>query len=236
MHEFALHKRKKAFLRFNNYCLHFTDNPIMNQSILYTFFLGVFLMGSFQFIHAQSFTMGPKLGGNIKDLQGKGATNYKVLPDFNVGFSWNYTGSSSLNFGGEILYSRQGGRLRNTVKITSRTTLNYIAVPLLFKYYFWSQTRSTPFLFAGPQFSYLLGAHNSLAGNVSSQFKNVDVSAVFGAGIRMQLEKIWWVLDARVAPGINNISQAEPTVRNSVVSVNTSFEFGSRKRARRGLH
>ncbi|MDJ1503862.1 porin family protein [Xanthocytophaga agilis] len=208
----------------------------MNKSILYTFFLGIFLFGSVQYINAQSFTMGPKLGGNIKDLQGKGATNYNVLPDFNVGFSWNYTGNSSLNFGGEILYSRQGGRLRNTVKVTSRTTLSYIAVPLLFKYYFWSKTRSTPFLFAGPQFSYLLGAHNSLAGDITPQFKKTDVSAILGFGIRMQLEKIWWVVDARVAPGITNISQAEPTVRNSVVSVNTSFEFGSKKRARRGLH
>jgi hypothetical protein len=180
--------------------------------------------------------MGPKVGGIFKDLQGKGATNYTIRPDFNVGFAWNYTGNAALNFGGEVVYARQGARFRNTVVTTSRTTLNYIAVPLLFKYYFWSQTRTTPFLFAGPQLSYLVGASNSLAGNITAQFKKTDVSGVAGAGLRIQMEKFWWVIDVRMAPGITNISQGDATIRNSVLSVNTSFEFGSKKKSRRGLH
>lgn len=209
---------------------------MMTRYIFNAFLLCGIILLEIQDSTAQSFTMGPKLGVNIKDLEGKGATTYRVLPDFNAGFAWDYTGNASLNVGGEILYSRQGGRFRNTVRVTSRTTLNYIAVPILLKYYFWSQTRSTPFFFAGPEFSYLLGAHNSLSGNISSQFKKTDISGVLGVGIRMQMNKFWWVIDARVAPGITNISEADPVIRNSVVSLNSSFQFGSKKRARRGLH
>ena len=198
--------------------------------ILSFFFLAV------QVVTAQSFTMGPKAGVSFKDLQGKGATNYTILPDFNVGLAWNYTGNAALNVGGEVLYSRQGGRFRNTVISTSRTTLHYVAVPVLLKYYFWSQTRTTPFLFAGLQLGYLLGAHNTKSGDVGALFKNTDVSGVAGAGLRIQMEKVWWTMDVRTSPGITNISEGTATVRNTVLSANTSIEFGSKKKSRRGLH
>jgi len=208
----------------------------MNRQLCFVLLLcGVWAIDTHT-VFAQSVSIGPKFGLNMKDMQGKGATNYSVRPDFNAGFTWNYTGNETLNFGGEILYSRQGAHLRNTIKITSHTTLHYISAPFLFKYYFGSETRSTPFLFAGPQVSYLLGASNTLANDVSPQFKKLDISAVAGAGLRMQVAKIWWTVDVRIAPGINNISQSSPVVRNSVISANTSFEFGLRKKSRRGLH
>ena len=200
------------------------------------FFSIVFLIASAPAIFAQSFTFGPKFGLNMKDLQGPGAVGYSIRPDFNAGLAWNFLGNAAVNLGGEFLYSQQGGRLRNSVVTTSHTTLRYFSVPLTAKYYFWSQTRTTPFVFGGPQFSYLLNARNNLAGNITPQFNRLDVSGVFGAGLRMQMETLYWTLDLRFAPGISNVSAGEARVRNSVLSANTSFEFGSRKKARRGLH
>lgn len=200
------------------------------------FFSIVFLIVSVSTLFAQSVTFGPKFGLNMKDLQGPGSLGYSIRPDFNVGFAWNFLGNATVNFGGEFLYSQQGGRLRNSVVTTSHTTLRYFSVPLLAKYYFWSQTRTTPFVFGGPQFGYLLNARNSLAGNITPQFGRFDVSGVFGAGLRMQMETLYWTLDLRFAPGISNVSAGESRIRNSVLSANTSFEFGSRKKARRGLH
>lgn len=183
-----------------------------------------------------SFTIGPKVGLNLKDLGGKGAVGYSIRPDFNVGLAWNWIGSSAVSVGGELVYSGQGARLRNSNVLVSRTQLSYLILPVLFKYYFWSSTRTTPLLFAGPQVGYLLTARNTVAGSQAEAFKKLDISAVAGAGLRMQLEKVWWTVDVRFAPGVVNISQYEPVVRNSVFSLNTSVEFGASRKSHRGLH
>lgn len=186
---------------------------------------------------AQSaFTIGPKFGLNLKNLEGKGADGYSIRPDFNAGLAWNFTGAAFVNVGGELLFSGQGARFRNSNVLVTRTQLNYISAPVLFRYYFWSSTRTTPFLYAGPQVSYLLNAKNSREGDIAGSFKRLDISAALGAGLRMQLEKFWWIVDLRFAPGVSNISPAQPAIRNSVFSANTAFEFGFSKKNARGLH
>ncbi len=189
-----------------------------------------------RFSVAQSaFTIGPKFGLNLKNLEGKGAGGYSIRPDFNAGLAWNFTGAAFVSVGGELLFSGQGAKFRNSNVLVTRTQLNYIAAPILFKYYFWSRTRTTPFLYAGPQVGYLLNAKNSLDGNITNRYKRLDISAALGAGLRMQLEKFWWIVDLRFAPGVVNISPTQPVIRNSVFSANTSFEFGFSKKNARGL-
>ncbi len=198
-------------------------------------FCSIFL-GSLSLANAQTFSFGPRVGLNLSDIEGKGATGYGIKPDFAVGLVWNSTREKALNLGGDISFSRQGARIRDSNILTSHTHLNYVNVNLLFKYYFWSDTRTTPVLYAGPQVGYLIYASNSRAGTQTDLFKKTDVSGVLGAALRVDMSRWWWTLDVRFSPGITSIIKTGPMIRNSVLSVNNYFEFGSQTKKKRGRH
>jgi hypothetical protein len=195
-------------------------------------FLLVFcLIGTIETSQAQSayLTAGPKAGLNLSSFMGKDASSASIIPGANAGFFLSYTVYDELGITAELLYSMKGAKIRNSIITNSTTRLHYVEMPILARYLFQSGTRTIPTIFAGPSLNYLITAKSTLPSeeNVKDRYKKFDVGAVFGAGVNIDLDKKWWIIDVRFTPGLLKTSSLpDPKrIRNAVFSLNVAYGF-----------
>lgn len=133
----------------------------------------------------------------------------------------------------EVLYNRQGAiyefdeidpALESTIK------LNYIAIPVLGKYYIYDRFA----LEAGPQFSYLVNATTNLTfGNltetfdIKSQFTKLDVTALVGASYVFESG---FLIGVRLGLGVNNIAKTDDNfesykLKNNLFQCSLGYRF-----------
>jgi len=78
----------------------------------------------------------------------------------------------------ELQYSMQGGRWSDGVV----DKLDYINLPLIFRWHFWQRRMSLDF---GPQFGYLVSATVSDGRNIIDELNRFDASLVLGVSVRL---------------------------------------------------
>jgi hypothetical protein len=96
-------------------------------------------------IKAQNVEIGLKTGLNISNVTG-GDADRNSLFDFHIGGIAEFKLSEKFSLQPELLYTRQGSEVENSVKIK----LDYLAIPLMAKFYL-SEKFSVE---AGPQVSF----------------------------------------------------------------------------------
>jgi hypothetical protein len=151
---------------------------------------------------------------------------------FNVGDIVEVQLARNFSLQAETQYSSQGASLTNGGNPVE-VKLNYFIVPILLKYIH----RSGLFLESGPQFGFLLAAHDEVDGvstNVSSIFQSYDFAWVFGAGCYLTSRL---GIDVRYNEGLINITEAailagDRLVKSSVIQTDIFIELGNGKKIR----
>lgn len=129
----------------------------------------------------------------------------------------------------EALYSQQGGESNG-----NEIRLDYLKVPVLFKFGLSSSGTVEPNLFAGPYAALRLiaeqegGAGGLFGGssNIESQTESVDYGADFGAGIDIDVGNSIFTMDVRYSLGLADVFQDE-SGKHSVFSVSFGISLPS---------
>jgi len=214
--------------------------------------LVVFLLGTGMALFAQNSSMSPlfgiKAGLNLAKMRAN---------DFPDGFAPDVSNKKS-GFGGlfmnaplgtgglaiqpELLYSRQGGKFKQTTTVGTTTQtmdydedLSYITLPIMVQW----KAPGGVFVETGPVPGYLIKAKQDGPGSTEadnkSSFDKFDLA--WGAGLGFKT-KTGLGIGARYNYGLtntledgggNNSSNNGPELKNSVIQIGLSWGFGSNK-------
>jgi opacity protein-like surface antigen len=175
---------------------------------------------------------GVKAGANIAGFTGSDASGTSSLVSFNAGGLVKIPISDAFSFQPELVYSGEGAKSTTTDPNTGNNInvsfpLNYLNVPLLFKY-------TRPFgLYTeiGPQIGFLMSAHEKAEGvsaDVKSQFNSTNFSLAFGLGYISQVNI---GIDFRYNLGLSNIGKAQdgspaPNLKTGSFQIGIFYMFG----------
>ncbi len=164
----------------------------------------LFMIFSASALHAQdAVKTGAKGGLNFASI----SDGFDTRTGFVVGgFAKFNIPDSPLSIQPEALYSQQGG-----VQNGNEVRLDYLQVPVLFKFAM-SQTGTVePNLFAGPYAGLRLIAEQDGGGflggstNIENQTESVDYGLVFGGGLDIEVGNSIFTMDARYNFGLADV-------------------------------
>lgn len=186
---------------------------------------------------------GIKGGVNLSKLRpsayGANEPNTNLKSTFHVGALVNIpVGTGGFAVQPEAIYSRQGSKLSQTMTVGSVTTtssyeqdMGYVNIPVMLQWKsaggFYAET--------GPQAGFLMHAQQEGPGNNTeteneATFKKFDFA--WGAGLGY-LSRMGIGIGARYNHGFRNVldndADANPSLRNSVVNIGLSWQFGGNK-------
>jgi hypothetical protein len=168
----------------------------------------------------------------------KGGLNFATISDggfdtrtgFVVGgFAKFGIPDSPLSIQPEAMYSQQGGeRNGNQVRV------DYLQVPVLFKFALLEGATVEPNLFAGPYAGLRLiaeqdGGTGGLFGgssDISNQTEQVDYGLAFGAGLDIEVGNSIFTMDARYNLGLNDVF-TDQSGKNRVLSITFGISLPS---------
>jgi len=110
----------------------------------------------------------------------------------------------------ELLYT-QKGTIENYMGYTLETSLDYIELPLLFKFSLLINDTIYPNLFFGPYVAYLINAEDKVNNGVTRKItalNDFDAGAVVGAGIDFKVSGHKITLEGRYSRGMVNIADS----------------------------
>jgi len=138
-------------------------------------------------VNAQA-TVGIKAGVNFASILNENISGVKGRTSFNVGIVAEIETSSTTSFQAELVYSGQGfkyegGTIENEVIPKDTYKLDYLNIPLVFKYYI-----NDGFNFEiGPQVGFLLSSKTEDSGkNVNDYFTTASFDILFGLGYKFE--------------------------------------------------
>ena len=173
--------------------------------------------------YAQEFHLGAKAGANLGKLDGVAYSQ-----GFNLGYQLGgfveYDFNDKWGLQGEVLFSQTNTKFRDSYqsvwdeKFEKKKTLNYVSVPLLFKY----NPNGLISLHAGPQFSFLANKNDSTWENGKKLFNYIVFSLVAGAEVNLGPlfaygRYVWGFSD------INNALKEKATTQQIQVGVGVRF-------------
>lgn len=139
-----------------------------------------------------------------------------------------------------MLYSQKGTEedfIEDDLSVTATIELTYIDIPVLLQYEAGSAGSARPHFYAGPSIGINIACDVSGAGggiSVSAdcdeseiEVETLDLGAVIGAGLSLPLAGLDATFGARYQHGLSDIAK-DTKVRNRVISVYASMEFGRR--------
>jgi len=174
------------------------------------------VLGITKSINAQNVDIGFKTGLNISNFTG-GDADRNSLFDFHIGGLAEFKINKKFSLQPELLYTRQGSEVENSVKIK----VDYLAIPLMAKYYI-SEKFSIE---AGPQVSFLI---NDKAEFNDSSIPDVDTDASsfdFGLNIGFAYN-INSNLFAQVRYNYSITTVVEnPDIKNSVFQISLGYKL-----------
>lgn len=176
------------------------------------FVMAILLIAGSVSVNAQGIDIGVKAGANFAKLDGDGI-NGDNLTSFHVGALLEINVFENFSVQPEVMYSSQGTKVEGAGDFK----LDYIAVPVLAKFYLISDKLS---LEAGPQFSFLV---NDDAPSVETQFetKSFDFAAVGGLGLNITNNLF---VQARYVAGLTDTSK-DAKVTNQVIQLSLGLKF-----------
>jgi len=195
------------------------------RSILFTAVIFLFSLSNLQAQDAVK--TGAKGGLNFATISNG---DFETRTGFTVGgFAKFGIPDSPFSIQPEALYSQQGGELNgNKIKI------DYLKIPVLFKYSVAPGSTAEPNLFAGPYAALRLiaeqegGAGGLLGGgsDISNQTESVDYGFVAGAGLDIEVGNSIFTMDARYILGMADVFNDE-SGKNRVFSITFGISLPS---------
>ena len=174
------------------------------------------VLGITKSINAQNVDIGFKTGLNISNFTG-GDADRNSLFDFHIGGLAEFKINKKFSLQPELLYTRQGSEVENSVKIK----VDYLAIPLMVKYYI-SEKFSIE---AGPQLSFLI---NDKAEFNDSSIPDVDTDASsfdFGLNIGFAYNiNTNLFTQVRYNYGITTVVE-NPDIKNSVFQISLGYKL-----------
>lgn len=169
-------------------------------------------------VNAQT-KFGAKAGLNVANLSGDVSDN-KSLIGFHIGFFAEIELAESFIFQPELLFSTQGAKYDDSeFGFSADFNLNYINLPLMFKY----AVAEGFYLEAGPQVGFLVSAE-VLDQDVKDEMESIDFGANFGFSYDFTEDLF---AGARYNVGLSNIGKdsGDDKVKNSVLSFSLGYRF-----------
>ncbi len=151
----------------------FTKKHVSKKIWIIIFFLGVNSLAQ------SNVDFGIKAGVNFTGFH----TNGNALTSnigFHIGGTTQIKLEDSFHFLGELLYNRKGGT-QNTTIGSINTTLDYIDIPILMRYYFIKKLS----LDAGPQIGFLLHSNSELIVSDTSEEIKLDATNVIDFAVNV---------------------------------------------------
>jgi len=156
--------------------------------------------------------------------EGRSSSQTDARLGIHIGFFVELPISTRVSFQPELLYSMQGGKY-GVGRHTYTDRIDYINLPLMFKFYIWQQRLSID---VGPQFGYMISAKVSRDGNSVSFYdfeglNKFDISLALGLSFRLT-DKI--NLGLRGTAGLTSILEGgDSNYTNSVSQLSIAFRF-----------
>lgn len=191
----------------------------MKKRLLVLSLLTVFALG----VQAQKARIGVKGGFNFANLDLSGSLSNLVetqtKTDFHIG-AYGEFGLGGFALQPEFLFSTKGAKLEfPLLGVSGKTNLTYIEIPILLKKSFAKVLN----VHLGPQFGFLVAAKNLEGDDIKEQFKETDLSAIFGVGVDLPGGL---GAGARYALGLSNINDTdEITAKNKTFQVYVSYRL-----------
>ena len=142
---------------------------------------------------------GFKVGLNMANLTGDIDGNAMKM-GIAGGVFMTYTFSPGVAMQPEVMYVMHGTKEDGG---DGKIKLDYIDVPILFKYSFPTEGNFKPNLFAGPMVGLLMSAKMD-DNDIKDGMKDINFGAAFGIGATMQMETMAVTMDARYTLGLTN--------------------------------
>ena len=175
----------------------------MKKSIVFLFAISVFS----QFSTAQKIKFGIKAGANYSTITDN--PDSSNLTSFHAGAILELK-TPIIGIQPEILYSSQGTKINGQEDLK----LNYIAVPIVLKYYITKLSFEV-----GPQFSYLVS--KNLPTGYSAAVKDSDIGVLGGVGLNI-IGGLF--AQARYVVGLSKNTNAD-TGKNNVFQLSMGYKF-----------
>ena len=205
-------------------------------SVLLLFFLATFIVNAQDVINDSSKAkFGTKASLNLANIVGDDAGDANVFVGFSVGLFAEFDLADKLSIQPEILYSTQGSKSEGPYYIGSSIynvkatlKLNYINVPVMFKY----EVAKKLSLEAGPYVGFLvsakLKAEISGLGSDTQDAKDLFKSTDFGLGLGMNYDFSDVIFaNFRYSAGLVEIGDADGD-SNNIKNSNLQFGLGFR--------
>lgn len=179
------------------------------------------------------FKLGAKAGVNFANLSN---AEFDGKTAFHVGVVGEFFINDKFSVQPEILYSRQGAKLKNNLyefneSFESKITLDYIHIPIMAKYNLW-EGLNVQF---GPQVGFLTKAEedftNTLAGvtttgvqDIKNDANKVDFGLNFGLGYELGMGVFF---DARYNLGLTNVNKKNELFdySNRAIQLSVGYKF-----------
>src|SRR6478736_2190949 len=187
--------RKKPIQQGTDNCtsIHTIKNTSMKKHIFKYSIIALFIAFAIPFgAKAQTgdrvWSIGLEAGPNFsKHGQDLDETNFKT--GFLVGGNLTYSVLNTYGVTGKLLYAHKGAELNNT-----KSTLNYVEIPVVGRFFFNKEGPFRPNLFAGPSFGFLTGV-KSQSGNgdrvtvnyYKDTYKTFDCRITGGLGLNYEI-------------------------------------------------
>ncbi|MBE0424788.1 MAG: PorT family protein [Lutibacter sp.] len=168
-------------------------------------------------VNAQT-SFGAKAGLNVANLIGD-VTDNESLIGFNAGVFVEIPLADSFYIQPELIYSTQGAKFDFPIIGSTDLKLNYINLPIMFKY----DVANRFYLEAGPQVGFLVAADLGDL-DVKDSYESTDFAANFGLSYGFT-EKIF--AQARYNLGLSNIvkDNGSDKVSNATMSFSLGYKF-----------
>ncbi|OIQ22362.1 porin family protein [Lacinutrix sp. MedPE-SW] len=167
-------------------------------------------------MQAQDPNFGIKGGLNISNITG-GDVDRNNLFNFHIGGFAEFTLNEKLSIQPELLYTKQGSEVENTLKVK----IDYLAIPVLAKYYLFDKFSVE----AGPQFSFLVNDKIEFSDNTTPDAETDASSFDFGLNFGFEYDVTTHMfVQTRYNYGITTISE-NPDVKNSVFQIALGYKF-----------
>lgn len=170
---------------------------------------------------AQDLNFGAKGGVNLSKFIGDDANDSDMLTSFHLGLVAEYMVNDQFAIQPELLFSAEGAKAE-TAKIESKSKLNYINIPVMFKYY----VAPGFSINAGPQVGFLVDSKLEVGDkdtDTDDMFKTVDFGLGFGAAYKFNANMF---LEGRYNLGLTKImDKGDANVKNGVIQLSLGYMF-----------
>jgi hypothetical protein len=200
------------------------------------------MLGSYSASYAQTgekkdggIAIGPKGGLSINRLNGNDAVHTADRTGAVIGGFLNISFLRALSIQPELFFSQRGGGATISNTSTSNLKLSYMEVPILFKLRLPLGKTFFPHVFAGPDFAYRIYSKSTNTDNTTGVTSEIDQDrirrmangGVFGAGLDIQTEHLFFTLDGRYGFTFNDLGQSNYhlDIRNRNVTILAGIGF-----------